>query len=267
MSYFDEPKKNTNVGLANKFVKVVVGLPTIVQVIDTDSTSKWQHWLKDSQGKNVSVKCSGKATCPVCHKNAKLGPDGYKSPNYVKLQKRFMVNVVNLTPVKRGADGEVYIPMRNADGKLVYPATDAKGNSLADVKPAPMNEVQILERGAELFAQLGQLDANVIDPKDPDPIDGKRLGLTHFPIQISATGEGRDMKVTAQPLVGSPLTINPDEYTEKKIDLNAGFTFTPDEVQAILDGVAVSDIVAARLAQDAQTKPDAKPDLNYDIEH
>lgn len=264
MSYFEEPKKNTN-SMANKFVKVVVGIPTIIQVVDENSVSKWQHWLKDSQGNNVSVKCSGKTTCPVCLKNAHLGND-YNNPAYIKVQKRFMLNVVNLTPVKRGSEGEPYIPMRDKNGKLVYPATDVKGNSLAEVKAEPMNEVQILERGPQLFAQLEQLNNSVVNPKDPDPINGEKLGLMHFPIQLTASGEGRNMKVTVQALVGSPLTVNPEDYADKKIDLNAGFTFTNEEVQAILDGVAVTDIVAARAAQDAQTRPEV-PEVDYELEN
>jgi hypothetical protein len=262
MAYYVEPKKNTATN-ANKFVKVIAGIPAIVQVIDADAVQKWQHWLTDSEGKKASVRCLGKAECPVCAKNALLGPDGWKNPSFNKIQKRYMVNVVNLTPVKRGSDGEPYLPMKDKNDKLVYPATDAKGNSLVDVKAESMNEVQILERGPELFAQLDALNNSVVDPKDADPINGAKLGLTHFAIQLMAKGEGREMKVSVTPLLGSPLTINPDEYQDKKIDLNAGFAFTTDEVQAILDGVKVSDILAARAAQEAQTQP--APAIDYNI--
>lgn len=261
MSYFDEPKKSQKEANANKYVKIVTGVPTIVQVIDTSAVNKWQHWLKDSQGRSVSVKCLGKGVCPVCNKNAQLGPNAYKHPSYIKIQRRYMVNVVNLTPVKRGSDGEAYLPMKDKNGKLVYPATDAKGNSLEDALSLPMNEVQILERGPELFAQLEALNNSVRDPKDP--FNGEILGLTNYPVQIVATGEGREMKLNVAPMTGSPYTINPKDYDDKKIDLTATFAFTADEVQSILDGVAVSDIVAARIAQDAQ----AKPDLTYDIQN
>ena len=261
MAYVSEAPKAKE---SSKFVKIVVGIPVILQVIDPDAVSKWQHWLKDSEGKNASVKCTGKATCPVCAKNAQLGPDGYKSPAFVKLQKRYMVNVVNLTPVKRGSDGEPYLPMKDKTGKLVYPVADVKGNSLAEVKAEPMNEIQILERGPELFSQLDQLNQAVVDPKDADPINGMKLGLMNFPVQLMAAGEGRDMKVSVTPLVGSPLTINSDDYQSKKVDLSAGFAFTTDEVQAILDGVKVSDILAARAALETKIQL-ITPQINYDI--
>ncbi len=258
MAYFQEPQKAQN--NSNKFVKIVAGVPTILQVIDTDAVAKWQHWLTDSQNKNVSVRCLGKGTCPVCNKNALLGQNAYKNPAYIKIQRRFMVNVVNLTPVKRGSDGEPYLPMRDKTGKLVYPDHDAKGNSLLEVEAKPMNEVQILERGPELFAQLEALNTTVRDPSDP--FNGPVLGLTNYAIQVMATGEGREMKLNVTPMLGSPFKIDPKDYEDKKIDLNAGFSFTVEEIQSILDGVAVSDIVAARVAQDAQ----ARPPLNYDIQ-
>jgi hypothetical protein len=172
-----------------------------------------------------------------------------------------MVNVVNLTPVKRGSDGEAYLPMKDKSGKLVYPQVDAKGNSLLEVLAAPMNEVQILERGPELFSQLAALDASVRDPQDP--FNGEVLGLTNYPIQIMANGEGREMKLNVSAMAGSPFTVKAADYEDKKIDLTAGFSFTADEVESILAGVTVSDIVAARNAQDAQ----AKPEINYDIQN
>lgn len=260
MTYFEEPKR-PQLNNANRFVKIVTGVPTILQVIDTDSTIKWQHWLSDGTGKKVNVKCLGKGVCPVCNKNAALGPEAFKNAAYIKLQKRYMVNVVNLTPVKKNAKGEVYLPMKDKTGKLVYPELDSDGVSLADIKPEPMNEVQILERGPELFAQLAALDSTVRDPADP--FNGEIIGLTKFPIQIMATGEGREMKLTVSPMLNSQYEVNVDDYKDKVIDLSATFSFTADEVQALLDGTAVSDILAARAAQDAQSKPE----LNYDIQN
>lgn len=234
--------QNTERSSRSRFVKIVTGIPVTVQILDEVATVRWQHWIKDSEERRVSVRCLGYKDCPICLNNRSVGKE---SPQYVRSQRRYLVNVLNLTFGKRSPfTDEVFIATKNSADQIIYPDMDSEANSLTDVAIEPVREVMILERGPQLFEKFDLIDKSVVDS------NGEEVGITNYPIQLNAKGSGRSMTIDVAQQAGSPLTVNSADYEDSKFDLNAGFTFTADEISAMLDGVASSDIYSARKAEE-----------------
>lgn len=255
MPYFsDTPKKSKSA--VSKFIKIVSGQPVLLQVIDDDSVVKYQHWIETSDKKRVPVECSGYETCPICINNRSLGENYKDNPKYNPMKKNYSINVVDLTMVKKSPNGEVFMGFKAADGNFTYPEADSEGNSLLAIKPEPLKQVRVLSRGPELFRQLQSYAQISPDPANPE----KKYKITEFPIQLTIDIKSRnDVSYTIVPLIGSALTINRKDYEDQKVDLTAHSIFTPEEVQAMLDGVAYSDIISAKSAERQLAFPDMKP--------
>jgi hypothetical protein len=256
MSLFDEnAEKKTNTVRESRFVRLVTGMPTVVQVIEHDSVAKFQHWITTSDGKHISVRCSGFLSCPICARNATINNDR-DNPKYIPSQRRYTINVVDLTLVKRSPHtGEIFVATKDASGKFIYPDRDSAGNSLVDVVPAPWNAVKVLEGGPRLFKKL-QGVAEITLSGDGTPYDP-----TSYPMQIVRVGDGRDTDYLVSALVGNKVTIDPANYVDQLIDLRADSGFNRDEVEAMLNGAALKDILAARKAL-----ADATPEIDYNID-
>lgn len=251
MTYFVDDNKQadrkTQTAKVSSFIRFIEGIPVRVQILGERPVTKWQHWIKTSDGKDVAIKCAGFDDCPICVRNKELGSDEH--PDYIKLQKRFMDNVLDLTLSKKSPTGQVFLGVEDEEGNLLFPEVDDEGNDLTKIEPAPLNEVRILEQGVTLFRdKLNPLDVSVRGP------DNKRLGIRNFVVELRASGSGRKRIITAVSLNGVVKAANPDDYKDQLHDLNAGFTFEPDEIKAMLDGVPLSDILSARAAQEEVEK-------------
>ena len=234
--------QNTQKNNRSRFVKIVPGIPVTLQILDEMATVRWQHWIKDSEERKVNVRCLGFNDCPICLNNRSVGKE---SPQYVRSQRRYLVNVLNLTFGKRSPfTEEVFIATKNSAGQIIYPDMDSEANSLTDVAIEPVREVMILERGPQLFEKFDLINNSVVDS------EGEQVGITNYPIQLNAKGSGRTMTIDVAQQAGSPLTVDPVEYEDSKFDLNAGFTFTAEEITAMLGGVPSSDIYSARRAEE-----------------
>jgi|WetSurMetagenome_2_1015567.scaffolds.fasta_scaffold00807_19 hypothetical protein len=243
MPLFDEnAEKKTNVARESRFVRLVTGMPTVVQILEHDSVAKYQHWLTTSDGKRVSVRCTGFLSCPVCARNASIDNDR-DNPKYVASQRRYMINVIDLTMVKRSPNtGEIFIATKDTNGRFIYSDRDSAGNSLVDVVAEPWKAVKVLEGGPRLFKKLQSLAETTLGS------DGTPRDPTAYPLQIVRVGDGRDTDYLLSALVGNAATVNPADYTDQVIDLRADSGFTRDEVEAILSGTTIKDIFAARVA-------------------
>lgn len=254
------PETETKTKFVNHYLSLKEGYPVTIQILE-DATQKFQHWMKTpDKPRGFPVPCLGYRDCPICNRNRSLGENYKEHPDYIPVQKRYMVNVVDLTPCKRSGD-EVYLAVLDNSGKPVFPSTDSKGNSLAEVPVTPVNEVKILERGPELFEKkLKPLASGAVTDSDDNPLE-----ITQFPIQLTLTGTGRNTDVGAVPKVGSKLTVNPNDYSDKLLDLTAGLRFTEEEISAMLDGTNFSDVMAARNAMKEMSKNHSDGNLGSDI--
>ena len=243
--------KDQKTKFVNNYLTLREGFPVLIQILE-DASQKFQHWMKTSdKPKGFPVPCLGYRDCPICLRNRSLGENYKEHPDFIPVSKRYLVNVVDLSPCKRSGD-EVYLGVPDETGKLVFPVRDSKGNSLEDVQVTPVNEVKILERGPELFEKkLRPLTTGAVTDADDNPLE-----ITQFPIQLTVTGSGRTTDVGAVPKPFSKYKINPADYSDKLIDLTAGLRFSSDEIEEMMKGTTFTDVLAARKAMAELTKKD-----------
>jgi len=220
---------------SNKYTRIRPGSPTIVQIIEENVVILGKHWLTDGGGSRFSIRCPGVRECPICQRNREIGFNT-EHPDYKRLQSRYRINVVNLTPVKKCPEcGAIY----SVDSEVVACSVDGCSADLSGVEVAPMNEVQILERGPGLFDSFKAFDGI------PHPMTGEVLPIQSYPFMLVATGKGMQMKITLIPQAPNDLDI--DSY--EKFDLNEGVILTMEEIQHLLGGGSYKDVMAARTAE------------------
>lgn len=241
------PEKTRKESFTDKYIKLVAGIPVTVQILDDNATLHYRHWVKTSDKPNgFPVPCLGYNLCPICMRNRTLGENASKHPDYLPYQKRYLVNVLDVTMVKKSPKTEeVFYGVTNSQGVSTYPAVDKEGNSLAEVPETPLNQVKILERGPDLFEKkFGPLEGRVKGS------DRRVLNINEFPMELVLEGTGRDTNITPFPLPGDPRTVNPADFLDKKFDLGEGVKFTADEIRLILNGTTITDILAARKTEE-----------------
>jgi len=215
------------------YLKIVSGVPTVVRILDKHAVVVFRHWLRDGEGRSVGVNCVGPDHCPICQRNAQLGYNK-DHPDFIPSRKRYRVNVVDLTPVKRCSKCDAAYVSTTAPSVCT---ADGCGGDLSGVAATPLDEVKILERGQSLMRQFNALE------KAPHPMSGEVLPLQAYPIMLIATGKGMDMVITVVPQMVQEIT---HEY--ELFDLTSGLELTPDETVYLMEGGNLSEILAERKA-------------------
>jgi len=226
-----------------QYLKIIPNATIRVRVLDREATLTFKHYLPKHR---VSIVCPGDE-CPICITNKKLiaenqGVSTMQIKGYMPRSARHSVNVLNRTLVKTLSNGDFVYP--DIYGK--FPKTSASGEDLSKIKSEPLNRVEVLERGNQLFQQLNAHNLNITDDAD-NPI-----GIWNYDIVISATGSGRDMITNAipQPQKNDEVSVSDDE----KYDLTSiSLRLTPDEIWRLLSDVSLTDVLSAR---NADTKDD-----------
>lgn len=228
-----------------RWVKIEPNIPVRLRVLDHKAYHAVKHYLPQQK---ISILCLGEEVCPICINNQKLvDANPEMKHNQIKgilaRQNRYLVNVLNRTLVKRNGLGEVIYPQ--ADGQ--FPKYDANtGEDVSKIEPEPLDQVEVLERGPTLFSQLNVIHESVRDPKTQEP-----LGIWNYDIQVSATGSGRKMVTTVVPLAqfNEPVEVDAESmYVLETVPIQ----LAPDEIHELLKGTSLSDIFAARRAEDEE---------------
>lgn len=220
-----------------QYLRIISGLPVTIQIMDTNSTSIGKHWITDGSGKRIGLTCAGSDTCVICRRNAEIGYNR-ENPDFVPLQNRYRVNVLDLTPVKICPKCEAVYHGRAVP---VVCSGDGCNTNLSEVVAGPLNEVKILERGRTLMEQFNAFEEEV------HPATGKVEPLQSFSIMLIATGSGKNMVIAAIPQ--APTGIDLSQY--EKFDLNQGLQLDNDEIRFLLTGGSLSDVLSARKAEAA----------------
>lgn len=223
------------------YVKITSGRPLRLRVLDKNAVHLVKHFIPSQK---VSIICLGDETCPICQRNQRLIRD---NPNltprqirgYISRQNRYMVNVFNRTMVKETPSGNVIYAMSGQ-----FPTHDPDtAESLLEINAKPLNRVEVLERGPQLFSQLNAINDSVLDEA------GNPLGLTAYDITITASGSGRKMATNVSPEKDQNDVIDvPDE--EKHALETLGIQLAPDEITDLLGGVSLRDIFESRRASE-----------------
>ena len=236
---------------SDTFLKITPGVPVTIQILDETSTVIDKHWMTDAAGRRVGIVCPGKDVCPICQRNAEINYNR-EHPDYIPLQHRHRVNVLDLTPVKRCPKCGATYP---ETASPTVCSVDGCGASLDGVQSEPLAEVKILERGRRLMEQFNNFQ------NTPHVSTGKVEPLQSYPFMLIASGSGTQMVVTAIPQ--EPRGIDPNQY--EKLDLNQGLKLDADEIRYLLSGGALKDIFAARKAEVATTGEVTAPQTTKEI--
>jgi len=242
--------------LFDLFIKLREDTPTVLQILEPTITKEkniiWRHYiraaLRKSGQRGMPIVCPGMDICPICAKNKTL-PDK-SHPDYIAPQKRVVVNVLDLTPVRVC--------------ELCQTASEGKectycGFNLSDVAPAPLKEIKLLERGTTLFSQLAACEETVTVPYDPDdprndpneyndakPGDEVPAGITTFPITIITKRSPKGDVITT-PFAGTPNSLDWRDYQDKLLDIKASYIILKNpEIEQLLAGGSLSEILKAR---------------------
>ena len=221
----------------SKYLKIVTGVPSVIQIMDDHPVLVGKHWMTDGAGRKIGLRCPGQDVCPICQRNAQIGYNK-DDPNYIPLQRRYRLNVLDLTPVVRCPECDAVYPA-TSNTKFKGCSNDACNARLDDVQSTPLKEVKILERGRRLMEQFNALEAV------PHQFTGKPESLNTYPIMLVATGSGREMVITAIPQAMSDEDLSAYE----KYDLLGDLVLRPDEIKYLLNGGAYNDVMSARRAE------------------
>lgn len=247
MSFLDEPAGSKKSTFADRYLKLVEGIPVSIQILDEHPVVIFRHWLVDNAGRKLPVKCLG-FNCPICLQNKQLGEDYKKHKDYNPSQKRYLINVLNVSLCKKTPSGEIFLPFRSADGNLVFPEKDSKGNSLIELAPEPLNQVFILERGPQLFKEIDGIDNNTFDE------DGNRYRLPQLVLKLVSVPDNKQKPVSVEAIINSKYLSDPSKFEDKKFEFSSGLVLEASEIQAVLDGTTFTDILAAKNAENEAAK-------------
>jgi len=246
--FADFPEKRDRAADFNRpvFLRFREGTPVLVRILDQHAEKVLKHWINKSK---TSVLCLGDE-CPICQQNDTIRRENPKTfqkiKGYIPVQRRWMVNVLDRTPVIKDEEtGEEYSAVK---GKFPTVTSDGE-RSLVNIKPEPSNTIKILERGQTLFEMFAVIHADSITEGN----DGEEIGgITTMDLKLVAAGSGTDMVISVIPQSrNDDITPILEQNNLTRYVLSAvGIELTPDEVTEIVRGVSIRDIFAARRAKD-----------------
>lgn len=203
-----------------------------IRILEEKATKIYAHFL----GGRYSVKCLGD-NCPICKQTFQLisdYPETFRNePTYSPRQKRYYVNVLDKTPVKKCPEcGNEYT---NLTTGICTSCSVALG------KAEPSNTVKVLSKGPAVFSQFNDIHSAVLDDS------GEQLGINNFDLVLVVNGRGKDTKITVipEPHKNAPVDVEYELFDVSKAIIEV----EPDEMLDLQRGVSLKDIFAARRAE------------------
>lgn len=232
------------------FTKIISGYPVTLRILNQKAFRIYKHYLPKQHS---SIVCLGYEYCPICQQNKRLANEHPDTPyrdvkGILPRQLRFMTNVYNRTVAKLTEDGKVFYA--GLDG--TFPSQDqATGEILTGIEAKPLNRIEILERGKELFTDFNNRNQMVRDEETGEPV-----GIWNYDVVLLASGKGTDMKISVEtrPEQNDELDFSPEDLFVLEL---VPLQLTPDEINLALNGVSLGDIFAERKAQREIEKNDA----------
>lgn len=232
---FAEGIENTNTDYPKEkrteFLKLSDGHTYSIRILEPKATKVFTHFL----GGRYTVRCLGD-NCPICKKTMELAakyPETYKrEPGYAPRQKRYYVNVLDKTNVKKCPEcGTEYL---NPNVGICSSCSVALGD------PEPSNTVKMLAKGPAVFGQLNDINKAVLD-QQREPI-----GINNYDLSLVVSGRGKETKITVVP---QPQNNEPVEGELELFEISKTLIeLEPDEMLDVQRGVSLKDIFAARKA-------------------
>jgi len=212
------------------FLKLSDGNKYTIRILEEKATKVFTHYLN-----KYSIACLGD-NCPICKRTIELSlknPDTFrKDPEYAPRQKRYYVNVLDKTLVKK-------CPSCNKE-ELNMNAGICNDCSIALVGPEPADTVKVLAKGPAVFGQLNEYNKAILDET------GEPKGIHNFDLTFVVSGKGKETKITIIPLPTSdaPVEGEYELYDVSKVII----ALEADEMLDAQRGISLGDIFAARRA-------------------
>jgi hypothetical protein len=203
-----------------------------IRILDAEAATEFSHYIN-----NTTVKCLDD-DCPQCEQNKSLisqyPKDFRDQKGYVSRTQKFLVNIMDLTPVK-------VCPQCQAENVKSANQCSACETLITEVKPAPSNKIKVLSRGVKLFDQFNTAEAYL------NGLEDEQLKLTDVAIVINVSGQGKNKVPTAIPTSKKlgPLPEGLELYDTKTVSL----TLTRPEFIKVMEGVSLKDVLASRQAK------------------
>jgi len=214
-----------------EFMSLTTGAHT-VRILQPQAKTVPTHFFNNTK---TTVLCLGD-DCPVCANNKKLisqFPETFRDQrDYVKINYRFFVNVLDKTVAKTCECGKEY--------KNLAMTICTCGKVLNN--PAPLNKVKVMSKGITLRDDLDSIDKAILDNQ------GTPIGLVNYDVVLMVSGTGRDTKVTPVPRTeaNQPVELNGQELFDVE---KAYIVVTPAEMLDVQRGISLKDIFSARKAE------------------
>lgn len=250
MAFADTQQASTSQSGVGTFLRLSTEYPTEVYLLDEAAYIRWIHWLPealrfDRQRRGIGITCPGPTNCPVCIRNAQIkaevGEAYRKHKDHRPGRKRYLTNVLNVTPVKACKCGAVYFKV-GSDWPKDCTGADCK-SSLEDIEPSRLNRVQVLEGGVRLFRQFNALENAVTDEAD------EPLPIQQFPVRLISSGEGRKRETVLVPItstLGLPreeLFVLPNGEEQDRIDIaELVKPFKAEQIVHLMEGGSIADL-------------------------
>lgn len=147
---------------------------------------------------------------------------GEEHPSYRRVQKRYAVNVLDRTLVKKT---DVTVTYPGSDGS--FPKEDDLGNDISTIEPRVNNQVMILDIGQRLMDMLSHLnDSGFRNPNNSDEL----LYIQDMDIKVTTKGTGRNTQHFASPVYGAFGKLGKEELPKQVFDLKTMYKPWPDNV-------------------------------------
>jgi|SRR3972149_9698558 len=222
------------------YVKWSTDYRIVLRILNPNAKLVWKHWISEANGgRGMMANCPNTGSqirpCPIDKQIVGLDKT---DPTYMerKSKKRFMVNVLDRTPVT---------VCNSCSNTTFGKKCQFCGADLRKAEFVPLNRVKILEGGPQLFSTT----LNAVEDMQREDFD---VDITAYDINFTATGEGRDRKIAAIPQPPSELPeeafLDPETNEPQKLfDLDLlSEPNSVEEVELMLQGATLDEINAVR---------------------
>lgn len=240
MSFSEELKSysETRTRSSSNYVKFSPDYRVTLRILDQKARTVWKHWIPQAnKGKGLAAVCPNVSSqvrpCPIDGTNSALTED---QRNDMKARRRFVVNVLDRTPVT------VCDSCGNTTPGKKCQFCQAKLDKNTFV---PLNQVKILEQGPNLFNK-------VLNPIADMYQQDMNKDITEYDIVFMTQGVGRDRVIVANPSQPAELpedALNDPETGEPQKLWNLDHLAEPssiEEIEAMLRGADMEELNAIR---------------------
>lgn len=253
-SFFDTPKSESKFSKSNikdyitpeydKQIKVQFLLKEGERAKET-----FTHWIP--QGiKKLPVRCLG-VNCPICIHNQAIDYDK-ENKSFINRDRSFVANVMDLTLSK------VCPKCETINEKSAMKCSNEEcEEKLINVDPSPMNKVRYLEISYTLNERIKEYLLQALENLgvNADEVTDVNADMSRIPIIIKKYKAGQKTDYMVSPVLNDPTAVNPDEYMDKRFDLDkVGIHVDINEMLALVNGSSLKEVLDARKEKQESTK-------------